>query len=142
MLHFLSPIEVKSEDFTVPFGECKIEREGTDVTLVSYSRGVHTCLEAAKALEAQGVSCEVVNIRSLRPLDRKTIIKSVMKTNRLVTVEEVRSFPWSDAKAIAQAAHASSMHLRVGLHVASALRLVLAFSRARPSTIWMLPSNE
>lgn len=80
--------EVKSKDFTLPIGECKIEKAGSDVTLVSYSRGVHTCLEAAASLEALGVSCEVINIRTLRPLDRKTIIDSVMKTNRLVTVEE------------------------------------------------------
>jgi len=80
--------EVKGVDFTVPIGECKVERAGTDVTLVSYSRGVHTCLEAATQLEALGVSCEVINIRTIRPLDRKTIIDSVMKTNRLVTVEE------------------------------------------------------
>jgi len=80
--------ECAGKDFVVPIGECKVEKEGTDVTLVSYSRGVHTCLEAAKALEAQGVSAEVINIRTLRPLDRQTIIDSVMKTNRLVTVEE------------------------------------------------------
>ena len=80
--------EVLDKDFTLPIGECKIEREGTDVTLVSYSRGVHTCLEAADALAALGVSAEVINIRTMRPLDRKTIIESVMKTNRLVTVEE------------------------------------------------------
>merc|ERR1719375_1052866 len=80
--------EVSGADFTLPIGECYIERSGTDVTLVSYSRGVHTCLEAADALAALGVSCEVINIRTIRPLDRKTIIESVMKTNRLVTVEE------------------------------------------------------
>jgi pyruvate dehydrogenase E1 component beta subunit len=80
--------EVLDKDFTLPIGECKVEREGTDVTLVSYSRGVHTCLQAADQLAAMGVSAEVINIRSLRPLDRKTIIDSVMKTNRLVTVEE------------------------------------------------------
>jgi pyruvate dehydrogenase E1 component beta subunit len=80
--------EVSGKDFTLPIGQCHIERPGTDVTLVSYSRGVHTCLAAAAELEAVGVSCEVINIRTLRPLDRKTIIDSVMKTNRLVTVEE------------------------------------------------------
>eukprot|EP00316_Scyphosphaera_apsteinii_P023860 CAMPEP_0119312154 /NCGR_PEP_ID=MMETSP1333-20130426/25212_1 /TAXON_ID=418940 /ORGANISM="Scyphosphaera apsteinii, Strain RCC1455" /LENGTH=335 /DNA_ID=CAMNT_0007316727 /DNA_START=109 /DNA_END=1116 /DNA_ORIENTATION=+ len=80
--------EATSLDFTLPIGECKIERAGSDVTLVSYSRGVHTCLEAANVLAAQGVEAEVINIRTIRPLDRKTIIDSVMKTNRLVTVEE------------------------------------------------------
>lgn len=52
--------DVKGENFTLPIGQCKIERVGTDVTLVSYSRGVHTCLEAAAELEASGVSCEVI----------------------------------------------------------------------------------
>jgi len=80
--------EVSDKDFTVPIGECKVERAGTDVTLVSYSKGVHTCLAAAEELAKHGVECEVINIRTLRPLDRKTIIDSVLKTNRLVTVEE------------------------------------------------------
>jgi pyruvate dehydrogenase E1 component beta subunit len=61
---------VHDKDFVVPIGECKIEKEGTDVTLVSYSKGVWTCLEAAKELEKSGVSCEVINIRTIRPLDR------------------------------------------------------------------------
>ena len=80
--------ECLGKDYVAPIGECKIERPGTDVTIVSYSKGVATSLEAADALAALGVSCEVINIRTMRPLDRKTIIESVMKTNRLVTVEE------------------------------------------------------
>lgn len=80
--------EVKGSDFLLPIGECKVQRQGTEVTLVSYSKGVHTCMAAAEQLAQQGVECEVINIRTLRPLDRDTIIKSVMKTNRLVTVEE------------------------------------------------------
>ena len=60
---------------------------GTDVTLASYSRSLVPTLEAAKELEKKGISCEVLNLRTLRPLDRETIIKSVMKTNHLVTVE-------------------------------------------------------
>jgi len=80
--------EVHDKNFVVPIGECKVERRGADVTLVSYSRGVGTCLEAATELAQTGLECEVINIRTLRPLDRKTIIDSVMKTNRLVTVEE------------------------------------------------------
>jgi len=80
--------EVKGEDFLLPIGECKVQRPGTEVTLVSYSKGVHTCMLAAEQLAAQGVECEVINIRTMRPLDRDTIIKSAMKTNRVVTVEE------------------------------------------------------
>jgi len=80
--------EVLSEDFLLPIGKAKIMREGKDVTLVSYSKGVGTCLEAAKLLEKEGVSAEVINLRTIRPMDREAIITSVKKTGRLVTVEE------------------------------------------------------
>lgn len=76
------------EDFTIPFGKAKIERSGTDVTLVAYSISVGWALEAAEKLAEEGISAEVINLRSLRPLDTHTIIESVKKTNRLVTVEE------------------------------------------------------
>ena len=79
---------VLSPDFLYTMGTAKIEREGSDVTLVSFSRGVGRCLEAAKALESEGVSAEVVNLRSLRPLDRETLVRSVKKTNHIVSVEE------------------------------------------------------
>ena len=80
--------QVLSPDFVYAMGTAKIEREGEDVTLVSFSRGVGRCLEAAKELEKEGVRAEVVNLRSLRPLDRKAIVDSVKKTNHIVTVEE------------------------------------------------------
>jgi len=79
--------EVFSEDFLVPIGKAKIERQGKHVTLVSHSKMVGLCLDAAKELEQSGVECEVINLRSIRPMDDETIIKSVMKTNHLVTVE-------------------------------------------------------
>jgi pyruvate dehydrogenase E1 component beta subunit len=80
--------EVMSPDYYTPIGKAKIEREGTDITLVAFSRPVGYCLEAAEILERDyGVSCEVINLRTLRPLDAETIIKSVKKTNRLNTVE-------------------------------------------------------
>lgn len=76
------------EDFTIPFGKAKIERPGTDVTLVAYSISVGWALESAEKLAEEGISAEVINLRSLRPLDTHTIVESVKKTNRLVTVEE------------------------------------------------------
>jgi pyruvate dehydrogenase E1 component beta subunit len=76
------------DDWVIPIGKAKIEREGSDVTLVSFSRPVGTCLRAADELAKQGISCEVINLLSIRPLDREAIVKSVKKTNRLVTVEE------------------------------------------------------
>jgi len=75
-------------DFTVPIGKAKIERAGTDVTLTAYSIAVGFALEAAETLAAEGISAEVINLRSIRPLDSATIVDSVKKTNRLVNVEE------------------------------------------------------
>lgn len=79
--------EELSADFTLPIGKAHVEREGKDITLVAHSKPVGDCLEAAAKLEAEGISVEVINLRSIRPLDIDTIIKSVKKTNHLVTVE-------------------------------------------------------
>lgn len=80
--------EALSPDFVLPFGKAKIEREGTDVTLVSHSRSVKFCMEAAEVLEKQyGVKAEVLNLRSIKPMDVPAIIESVKKTKHLVTVE-------------------------------------------------------
>ncbi len=75
-------------DFIVPLGKAKIERVGESVTIVAYSRMVGVALDAAAKLEAEGISAEVINLRSLRPLDVDSIVGSVKKTNRIVTVEE------------------------------------------------------
>ena len=75
-------------DFTVPFGKASILREGTDVTLVSFGIGVTYSLQAAEELAKDGISAEVVNLRTLRPIDYDTVLASVQKTNRCVTVEE------------------------------------------------------
>ncbi|BGP37166.1 pyruvate dehydrogenase E1, beta subunit [Rhodotorula kratochvilovae] len=80
--------EVASPDFLLPIGKAKVERAGTDVTIVGHSRMVGFALEAAEKLKKeQGIECEVINLRSIRPLDIETIKASVKKTNRLVTVE-------------------------------------------------------
>ncbi|MWD28066.1 pyruvate dehydrogenase complex E1 component subunit beta [Aquicoccus sp. SCR17] len=76
------------EDFTVPFGKARIWREGTDVTLVSFGIGMSYALEAAEKLAEDGIAAEVVDLRTLRPIDYATVIESVKKTNRCVTVEE------------------------------------------------------
>ncbi|XP_022921114.1 pyruvate dehydrogenase E1 component subunit beta, mitochondrial-like [Onthophagus taurus] len=80
--------KVLSKDYVLPIGKAHIEKEGKHVTLVSYSRHVGFCLDAAKDLEKSGVSAEVVNLRSIRPLDMGVIFKSVKKTHHIVTVEQ------------------------------------------------------
>lgn len=79
--------EEMSEDYVMEIGKANVEREGTDVTFIAYSRWVGVALAAAEELAKEGVSAEVLNLRSLRPLDRDAISKSVMKTNRCVTLE-------------------------------------------------------
>ncbi|MEP5152452.1 pyruvate dehydrogenase complex E1 component subunit beta [Planktotalea sp.] len=76
------------DDFTVPIGKARIAREGTDVTIVSFGIGMTYAMEAAEKLAESGVDCEVIDLRSLRPMDTPTVIESVKKTNRCVTVEE------------------------------------------------------
>ena len=76
------------DDYTVPFGKARVWREGTDVTIVSFGIGMTYALEAAEKLAEEGISAEVLDLRTIRPMDTDAIIRSVMKTNRCVTVEE------------------------------------------------------
>ncbi|HVZ28892.1 MAG TPA: pyruvate dehydrogenase complex E1 component subunit beta, partial [Asticcacaulis sp.] len=78
----------ETDDFVLPIGKAKIQREGVDVTIVAHSRMVGFALKAAEQLANEGIDAEVVNLRTLRPLDTDTVVASVRKTNRLVTVEE------------------------------------------------------
>ena len=80
--------EALSNDFLVPIGKAKIERAGKHVTLVAHSKAVETALEAANELAGKGIEAEVINLRSLRPLDIDTVLKSIVKTNHCVTVEQ------------------------------------------------------
>ncbi|MBN3322206.1 ODPB dehydrogenase, partial [Atractosteus spatula] len=79
--------EAQSKDFLIPIGKAKIERQGSNITLVSHSRYVGHCLEAAAVLAKEGIECEVINLRSIRPLDMEAVENSVKKTSHLVTVE-------------------------------------------------------
>jgi pyruvate dehydrogenase E1 component beta subunit len=78
----------KLDDYVLPIGKARVAREGKDVTLVSYSIGVGVALDAAEKLAAEGIDAEVIDLRTLRPLDTRTVLDSVAKTNRLVCVEE------------------------------------------------------
>ena len=80
--------EVPDEHYTVPMGQAAVRREGTDITLVAYGRMLYTSLEAADRLAERGVEAEVIDLRTLQPLDTDTIVQSVEKTSRVVIVEE------------------------------------------------------
>jgi len=90
------------EDFTVPIGKARVMREGTDVTIVAFSRMVGHALAAAETLAGEGISAEVINLRTIRPLDVDTIVTSVKKTNHVVSVEEGWSFAGIGSEIAAQ----------------------------------------
>ncbi|MBI3536680.1 MAG: alpha-ketoacid dehydrogenase subunit beta [Chloroflexi bacterium] len=80
--------EVADEEFTIPFGVSDVKRAGKDVTIISYSRMLHVSLAAAEKLAADGIECEVIDLRTLRPLDLNPVYESVRKTHRALIVEE------------------------------------------------------
>jgi 2-oxoisovalerate dehydrogenase E1 component beta subunit len=101
--------DVPDEDYTVPLGKAAIAREGKDMTAVAYGMMLHHCLKAAETLEAEGVSVEVVDVRTISPLDRETIVNSVKKTGKAIVVyEDTYSGGWGAeiSASIAEAAFA------------------------------------
>ncbi|MEO1260938.1 MAG: pyruvate dehydrogenase complex E1 component subunit beta [Bacteroidota bacterium] len=80
--------EVPEDEYLVPIGEAKVVKEGTDVTIVSFNKMVLEAQKAAEALEGMGISAEVIDLRTIRPLDYRTLVESVKKTNRMIVVDE------------------------------------------------------
>ncbi len=85
--------EVPEEEYLIPIGKADIKREGTDVTITAFNKMVKVAMAAAEELQKEGISVEVIDLRTIRPLDEATIIKSVQKTNRLITLDE--SWPFA-----------------------------------------------
>jgi pyruvate dehydrogenase E1 component beta subunit len=84
---------VPDGDYTVPIGKAAVRIEGTDVTIVSYNKMIEVAKEAAKELAKEGISAEVIDLRTIRPLDYHTLVSSLKKTNRMVVVDE--SWPFA-----------------------------------------------
>lgn len=84
--------EVPEGEYTIPLGVAELKREGTDVTIVSFGKIIKEAYKAADELQKEGISCEIIDLRTVRPLDRKAILESVKKTNRLVVLEEAWPF--------------------------------------------------
>ena len=80
--------EIPEGEYIIPIGVADIKRKGTDVTLVSFGKIIKVVHEAAEALEKEGISCEIIDLRSVRPIDYGTVVESIKKTNRCVVVEE------------------------------------------------------
>lgn len=128
------------EDYIVPIGQAKVRRLGTDVTLVTYGQNVYHCLAAATELEKLGYSAEVIDIRSLVPLDEATIFESVAKTNRIVTVNEAPMTCGFAGEILARVAE-KAFHL-LDAPPMRVTRLDTPVPWVKPLELYVLPSVE
>lgn len=131
---------VPEEAYTLPFGQARIVRAGKDVTVVSLSMMVHRAMEAARALEAEGIDAEVIDLRTLVPLDRATVIASVAKTGRLVVVDEdYRSFGLT-AEIVASVVEDDPRHLKAKPRRLAVPDVPIPYSR--PMEQFVLPNAD
>ena len=131
---------VPEGEYLVPIGKADIKREGTDVTLVTWSKNLFLTLDAAEALAQEGISCEVVDLLSLRPLDRETLLNSVAKTHRCVVVQEQHEVA-SYGAYLAHLIHSSIFdELDAPVSVVSSLEAPMPYSKALEVVI--LPNKE
>jgi pyruvate dehydrogenase E1 component beta subunit len=131
--------EVPEEEYTVELGKAKVKREGNDVTLVSYGAMVHTALKAAEELEKDGVEAEVIDLRTVSPIDIDTIIESVEKTNRAVVIQEAQRQAGVAANVVSEIQERAILHLEAPVLRVTAPDTVYAFSEAEE--IW-LPNHK
>ncbi len=103
--------EVPEGEYTVPIGKASVVKEGKDVTIISYGAMVHTSLKAAEELEKEGISAEVIDLRTLIPLDIDTLVESIKKTNRAIVVQEAQKTSGAAAEVIAQINEKAILHL-------------------------------
>lgn len=131
--------EVPEEEYTIELGKAKVKREGTDVTLISYGAMVHTSLKAAEALEEKGISAEVIDLRTVSPIDIDTILESVKKTNRAVVVQEAQRQAGIAANVVSEIQERAILHLEAPVMRVTAPDTVFAFAAAESD--W-LPNHE
>lgn len=131
--------EVPEDEYTVEIGKADVKREGSDVTLIAYGAMVHSCLRAADELEEKGVSAEVIDLRTISPVDYETIITSVEKTNHAVVVQEAQRQAGVAANVVAEVQERAILHLEAPVMRVTAPDTVYSFAAAE--SVW-LPSHE
>ena len=119
----------EDEDFTIPLGVGEVKREGTDATIIARSLMVPTALQAAEQLEKEGISCEVIDPRTIRPLDIKLIVESVKKTNRAVVAEESHPFASVGAEISAEIAEHAFDYLDAPVKRVSGLDVPMPYAK-------------
>ncbi|WP_062197721.1 alpha-ketoacid dehydrogenase subunit beta [Massilibacterium senegalense] len=127
--------EVPEGEYTIPLGKADIKREGKDVTIVTYGAMVHSSLKAAEKLAEEGIECEVIDLRTVSPLDVDTIVESVKKTNRAVVVQEAQKQAGVAANVIAEINDRAILHLEAPVMRVTAPDTVFPFALAED--IWL-----
>jgi 2-oxoisovalerate dehydrogenase E1 component len=128
------------EDYTLPFGEARIVREGSDLTIVTYGLMVHKALNVAKELEKDDVDVEIIDLRTMVPLDSETILDSVKKTNRALVVYEDQEFIGFGAEIAAQIGDEAFTHLDAPIRRVAGEFTPIPFAHALERAV--LPSDE
>ncbi|SER97543.1 pyruvate dehydrogenase E1 component beta subunit [Gracilibacillus ureilyticus] len=127
--------EVPEDDYTIELGKANVVREGNDVTLVAYGAMVHSALKAAEELEKDGIDAEVIDLRTVMPVDFDTIVKSVEKTNRMVMVQEAQRQAGMAAYIISNVQERAILHLEAPILTVAAPDTVYAFTQAEE--VWL-----
>lgn len=127
--------EVPEEEYTIELGKAAVKREGEDVTLIAYGAMVHTCLKAAEELEKDGINAEVIDLRTISPVDYETVLKSVEKTNRAVVVQEAQRQAGIASNVVAEIQEKAILHLEAPVLRVTAPDTVYAFSDAEE--VWL-----
>lgn len=131
--------EVPEEEYTIELGKADIKREGKDVTLIAYGAMVHTSLQAAEELEKKGIDAEVIDLRTVSPIDIETIIESVKKTNHVVMIQEAQRQAGVAASVISEIQERAILHLEAPVLRVTAPDTVFSFAAAEKD--W-LPDHE
>ena len=131
--------EVPEEEYTIDLGKADVKREGKDVTLIAYGAMVHTCLKAAEELEKKNIEAEVIDLRTVSPIDYETIIASVEKTNRAVVVQEAQRQAGVAANIVAEIQERAILHLEAPVLRVTAPDTVFPFAAVEGA--W-LPNHQ
>jgi len=127
--------EVPEGEYTIELGKAEVKREGTDITMISYGAMVHECLKAATELEKEGISAEVIDLRTVSPLDIPTIISSVEKTGRAIVVQEAQKQAGIAANVVAEINDRAILSLEAPVLRVAAADTVYPFSQAE--SVWL-----
>ena len=127
--------EVPEEDYTIPLGKAEVKREGTDVSIITYGAMVHESLKAAEELEKEGYSAEVIDLRTVSPIDIETIIASVEKTNRAIVVQEAQKQAGIAANVVAEITDRAILSLEAPVLRVTAPDTIFPFPQAE--SVWL-----